>query len=255
MFEPVHHFILPFLFSVGVIAGIVDSIAGGGGLISLPALLALGVPPHIALGTNKLQTTLGTLMATTVYYRKKLISFNMIYKGLVFGACGAMLGAFTTQIISNEILNKCIPFLLLAILIYMIFSPKIGLIDAQPKVNEFWFFIIIGFLLGFYDGFLGPGTGSLWIFFLVYFLGYNLLKATAYTKVFNLKSNVIATICFVIGHNVDYKIALFMALGQIIGGNLGARFTIKKGVAFIRPVFIIVVSSTIISLAFKNYIA
>lgn len=249
-----HHILLPLLFTTGLVAGTVDAIAGGGGLISLPMLLSVGIPPHVALGTNKLQTTIGTFIATHSYYQQGWISLKTVYKGLIFGLLGAIFGAVAGQILDSNILKKIIPVLLLTILLYTIFSPKLGSIDRKSRLNEFWFYIIFGFIMGFYDGFFGPGTGSLWIFSLTFFLGYNLTKATAYTKIFNLKSNIIATICFIIGHNVDYRIALCMAAGQAIGGRLGAHLTIKNGAEIIRPVFIAVVSITILTLTFKSYL-
>lgn len=247
------HFLLPILFATGLVAGTVDAIAGGGGLISLPMLLGVGVPPHIALGTNKFQASIGTFIATYSYYRHGWFSLKTIYKGLLFGLIGAVLGAVVGQVLDSNILKKIIPILLLIILMYTIFSPKLGVVDKKPKLNEFWFYVFFGFVLGFYDGFFGPGTGSLWLFSLTFFLGYHFTKATAYTKMFNLKSNLIATACFVFGHNVDYRIAICMALGQIIGARLGAHLTIKKGAKLIRPVFISVVSVTIVTLTIKSY--
>lgn len=245
--------ILALLFATGLVTGTVDAIAGGGGLISLPMLLSLGVPPHIALGTNKLQNSVGTFSAVCRYYRAGLFNFKTIYKGLLFGFIGAVLGAIAGQVISNVLLQKMIPVLLLIIFVYTLCSPKLGSEDKKPLLNELYFYGLFGFILGFYDGFFGPGTGAFWVFALTCFLGYNLRKATAYTKIFNLKSNLIATACFAIGQNIDYRIALCMALGQLIGGWFGAHLTVKKGAKLIRPVFIFMVSATMISLFYKNY--
>jgi len=237
----------------GFVAGTIDAIAGGGGLISLPMLLSVGVPPHLALGTNKLQGSVGTFIAACSYYRAGLFRFQTIYKGLIFGFIGTVLGALTGQLISSDVLKKIIPILLVIIFIYTIFSPKLGMEDRKTSFNEFYFYSIFGFILGFYDGFFGPGTGSFWLFSLTCFLGYNIQKATAYTKVFNLKSNIIATACFALGQNIDYRIALCMAAGQILGGRLGARLAIKNGARLIRPIFISVVLSTVILLFYKSY--
>lgn len=253
MIETLHYLLIPVLFLTGLAAGTIDAIAGGGGLISLPMLLAVGIPPHIALGTNKLQTSFGTSIATFSYYRKGLFSLKTIYKGLIFGLIGAISGAVLGQVVSSEMLRIIIPFLLMVILIYTLLSPKLGEEDKKSKINEFSFYIIFGFMLGFYDGFFGPGTGSLWVFTLTFFLGYNLTKATAYTKVFNLKSNIIATICFAFGQNIDYRIALYMAAGQMIGGKIGAYLAIRNGPCLIRPIFITVVIATIISLTYRHY--
>lgn len=241
------------LFLTGFVAGTIDAIAGGGGLISLPMLLSVGIPPHLALGTNKLQGTIGTFVATCSYYRAGLFNLKTIYKGLVFGFIGTVLGALTGQIISSDVLKHIIPILLVIIFIYTLCSPKLGIEDRKTSFNEFYFYMIFGFILGFYDGFFGPGTGSFWLFSLSCLLGYNLQKATAYTKVFNLKSNLIATTCFALGQNIDYRIALCMAGGQLLGGRLGASLAINKGARLIRPIFISVVFSTMILLIYKSY--
>lgn len=241
------------LFATGLIAGAIDAIAGGGGMICLPVLLGIGVPPHLALGTNKLQSSIGTFMAAWSYYRAKLFNFQTIYKGLIFGFLGAVLGSVAAQSISSHVLQQAIPFMLLTIFVYTLLSPRLGVEDRKPIWSEFYFYIIFGFGLGFYDGFFGPGTGSFWVFALVFFLGYSLPQATAYTKVFNLKSNIIAATCFAIGHNIDYRIAGCMAVGQLFGGQLGAYLAIRNGAKLIRPIFILMVSVTILSLFYKNY--
>lgn len=241
------------LFLTGLFAGTVDAIAGGGGLISLPVLLSLGIPPHLAFGTNKLQGTAGTLIATIKYYRAGLIDINKIYLCIFLGLIGSIGGSLVGQTVSNHALHEIIPFLLSAVLIYTIFSPKLGHQDEKPRMQQQWFYIIFGFSLGFYDGFFGPGTGSLWVFFLTFFLGFNLVKSTAYTKIFNLNSSLIATACFAYCGNIDYTIALVMALGQLIGGRFGASLALKRGSGLIRPLYMVVVSSTIVTLSYRSY--
>ena len=247
--------LVAILFLIGLMAGTVDAIAGGGGLISLPVLLAVGVSPHLALGTNKLQSSVGTFMAAYRYHRKGLWSLPTVAKGLLFGFLGAVAGALSSQALSAALLKHLIPFLLLLILLYTLFSPKLGHLDAQPKLRESYFYPLFGGLLGFYDGFFGPGVGSLWIFAIVFFLGYPLTKATAYTKVFNLKSNLIAFACFALGGNVNYTLGLIMAAGQLVGGQLGAHLAMRHGAKFIRPVFMLMVFVTILSLLAKNYLS
>lgn len=250
-----HHYFLTILFATGLIAGTVDAIAGGGGLISVPVLLALGVPPHIMLGTNKLQSTVGTLAAAVTYYQKGWVSLRTIYLGLIFGFLGAALGAFAGQLLSNTLLTKIIPILLVCMLAYTIFSPKLGHSDTPAKMRESLFYTLFGFTLGFYDGFFGPGIGSLWVFMLMYFLGHSLIKATAHTKILNFNTNITSLLCFAVGHNVNYHIAIYMAAGQIIGGRLGAHLAIRNGAKLIRPIFIGVVTLTITTLLIKNYSA
>jgi len=241
------------LFFTGLFAGTIDAIAGGGGLITLPVLFSLGVPPHLAFGTNKLQGTIGTLMATFRFYRRGFLSFNHLWLGLIFGFIGAVLGAVTTQILSSDILKKIIPVLLCIILLYTVFTPKLGNRDEKPRMKEWWFYLIFGLTLGFYDGFFGPGVGSFWVFSLTFLLGFNLIKATAYTKVFNLNSSLIAMVCFAVSGNIDYKIGLCMAAGQLIGGRLGANLAMTKGIKIIRPLFLIMVTGTIGSLVWRSY--
>jgi len=247
-----HHYILIVLFFTGLFAGTMDAIAGGGGLISLPVILGMGVPPQIALGTNKLQGMIGTAMATHTYYRQGWIQWQGLWRGLLFSFLGALLGACVAQMMSSDLLKKVIPILLLLILSCVLFMPRLGERDEKPKMQEEGFYILFGMLLGFYDGFLGPGSGSFWLFAFVFFLGQNLLKATAYTKILNLNTNLAAFICFAIGGNIDYSLALCMSLGQLIGGKMGARLTVWQGVKLVRPVFILVVSATIMTLIFKN---
>lgn len=241
------------LFATGLLAGTVDAIAGGGGLITLPLLVAIGLPAPVALGTNKLQSSIGTAVATFYYFKHKFVSFQIIKKGLLFGFMGASLGSMTAQYVDSSFLEKFLPPLMLLIFIYTIFSPRLGLLDSHQRMKEPLFYMLFGFGLGFYDGFLGPGTGSFWVISLVYFLGYNLAKATAYTKVFNLKSNLIALSWFMLGGNIDYSVGLFMACGQLIGGRLGSHLVIKKGAQFVRPVFLSIVFLTIIAMFYRSY--
>lgn len=247
------HVLYPLLFATGLAAGTVDAIAGGGGLISIPVLLGVGMPPHLALGTNKLQSMCGTAVATYSYYCQGWLQCRDLALGLFCCLVGAILGALASQILSAELLKKIIPVLLVLVLIYTFFSPKLGDHDGAPKISNQVFYPLFGTLLGFYDGFLGPGVGSFWVFGLIYFLGFRLTKATAYTKAFNLTTNVTAMLCFALGGHIDYRIGACMAVGQLLGGRLGAYLAIRNGAAFIRPVFIVMVAVTIATLVYRNY--
>lgn len=246
--------LIAIFFSAGLLAGTVDAIAGGGGLISLPLLISVGLPAPVALGTNKLQGSVGTLVATYNYFKNNLISAQVIVKGLLFGFLGAISGSVAAQCIDSSILEKILPFLMLTIFLYTIYSPKLGLFDSKQRMKESLFYMLFGFVLGFYDGFLGPGTGSFWVIALVFFLGYNLSKATAYTKVFNLKSNLIATTCFMLGGNIDYRIAFIMACGQFLGGKIGSQLVILNGAKLVRPMFLMIVFFTILVMLYKSYL-
>ena len=236
----------------GALAGLVDSIAGGGGLISLPVLLSTGMPPHLALGTNKLQSVFGTFTSTFNFFRKGIINDSVVYIGVVCTFIGASLGTLTIQFISNEILSKVIPFFLIIILVYSMFSKKLESQQNQAKISLKSGFILFGFVIGFYDGFFGPGTGSFWAIGLVSLAGMNLVRATGFTKVMNFTSNFAAVIFFSFQGNVLIAVALCMAVGQILGAFVGSSLAIQKGAKFIKPIFLLVVLATLLRLIYVN---
>ena len=246
--------ILFFMFLVGFAAGLIDSVAGGGGLIALPALLFIGLPPQIALGTNKLQGSFGTLAASYNYIKNGQASFKGALPGIMFTLTGATAGACLVQKLDPTFIEPIIPVLLLVVFIYTLFSKKLGFSDRKPRMHTTVFYMFFGFGLGFYDGFFGPGTGSFWTVSLMLFLGYNMTRATGYTKIMNFISNIVALFWFIIGGNVYFKIGLTMAAGQIIGARIGSNLAITKGTQFIRPVFLTVVLLTIIKLLYTNLI-
>jgi uncharacterized membrane protein YfcA len=249
---------LPFqtlfiLWGAGVLAGFVDAIAGGGGIISLPALLATGMPPHLALGTNKLQGTCGSLTAAFNYSRKGLVDAKTIPAGVVFTAVGAMAGTVTVQFLSPDFLRHVILILLAAVFIYTWISPDLGRLDRAPRLPARIFWACAGLALGFYDGFFGPGTGSFWAIVLVAGLGLNLKKATAHTKVFNFTSNIVSLGAFFAGHHVVLSAGLLMGTGQMLGAFLGSRLVIRKGTGFVRVFFMVVVAATLAKLVYSTY--
>lgn len=245
-------FLFPALTLVGFLAGLVDSIAGGGGLISLPALLAFGLPPHQALGTNKFQSTFGSLTSSYNYLKQKDVTLKAAAWGMAFTAIGAAAGAGVVQLVHADILDWIIPFMLLAILVYVVFSPNLGRADTAARWRPLPFYLLFGLGIGFYDGFFGPGTGSFWPVAFVLLLGFNLVKATGFTKLMNFTSNIVSLILFWIGGNIVWIPGLCMGLGEIFGARLGARLVITKGARFIRPVFIAVVLATIAKLLYDN---
>ncbi|GAB6905748.1 conserved membrane hypothetical protein [Desulfosarcina cetonica] len=241
------------LWLAGLLAGFVDSIAGGGGIISLPALLAVGMPPHLALGTNKLQGTFGSLTAAFNYTRKGLVDLREIPTGVLFTALGALAGTVTVQLIAADFLSHIILLLLVSVFLYTFFTPDLGRLDRRPTAAAPVFFVCAGLLLGFYDGFFGPGTGSFWTIALVLVLGLNLRKATANTKVFNFTSNIVALGAFFAGHQVVLSAGLLMGVGQMLGAFLGSRLVILRGTGFVRLFFLVVVAVTILKLAYTTY--
>jgi uncharacterized membrane protein YfcA len=240
------------LFLTGLVAGLVDSIAGGGGLITLPVLLSLGIPPQEALGTNKLQATFGSTSAAWHYARAKLVSLQDCKRGILFTGIGALGGTLAIQQFDPSFLRKFIPSLLAAIAIILLIQPKIGLTPNRPPMDAPVFYTTFGLLIGFYDGILGPGTGSFWAIAFVMGLGYDLTRATAHTKVMNMTSNVVSLALFLSTRHVLVAAGLAMGLGQLLGARVGSQLAIRQGAAFIRPVFILVVLALTVKLLYDN---
>ena len=244
-----------FLFTGGLFAGFVDSIAGGGGLISLPVLLTAGLPPQLALGTNKLQGSFGTFSSAFNYIRKGKADLKKSYVGIIFTLIGAMLGAWVIQQLEPSFLKPIIPFLLAAVFVYTLFSRRLGYAPRRAVIPESLFFILFGMGLGFYDGFFGPGAGSFWTAALLIFLGYDMTRAAGSTRIMNFTSNLVALCMFIAGGNVLYSAGLCMAAGQVIGARAGSSLAIRKGAGFIRPVFLTVVFLTIVRLFYVYSLA
>jgi uncharacterized protein len=245
---------LAALFGTGLAAGFVDSIAGGGGLLTLPVLLSLGLEPKHALGTNKLQATFGSGSAAFHYAGAGAVPLKDCVRGFLLTLVGAALGTAAVQSISTEVLKRMLPPLLLGIAIYMLVKPQIGSNDHPPRMPRSRFDLIFGLVLGFYDGFLGPGTGTFWTMAFVLALGFNLTRATAYTKVMNLASNLSSLIFFLIAGKIYFIAGLAMGAGQMLGARLGAGLVIKRGTKLIRPIFISMVLLLIVKLLYSSYL-
>jgi len=241
------------LWSAAVLAGFVDSIAGGGGIITVPVLLAMGLDPHIALGTNKLQACFGSSVASLHYTRGHLVNPKQTIEGILFTALGAAAGTVAIQMIQAPYLKLILPALLACIFLYMLFSPDVGRLDSRPVMHSFLFYLAAGLGLGFYDGFFGPGTGSFWAIAFVVFLGQNLKKATAHTKVMNATSNLVSLAVFLIGGKVLFLPGLLMGTGQLLGASIGSHMVIKKGTRFVRAFFLGVVALTIAKVIHSAY--
>lgn len=241
------------VFIAGLFAGLVDSMAGGGGLITVPVLLALNLPPKLAFGTNKFQSTFGSLTSTILYTKHGLVNLKEVISGIIFTIMGASLGTISVRIMPSNILAKLVPFILVAMAIYMIWNKNLGMVQKQKRLGPFLTFMLLGLVIGFYDGFFGPGTGNFWALGLVVLLGMNLRKATGCTKVMNFTSNFVALCIFFQGGMINYKLGLVMASGQLIGANVGAHMVVKKGEKLVRPVFITVVMIMAAYLFYKQY--
>lgn len=245
--------IFVYLILTGLFAGFVDSIAGGGGLISLPVLLSVGLPPQVALGTNKLQGCFGTLSSSYNYIRKGTAKLKDAYQGILFTFIGAVSGAWLVQQLEPRFIKHLIPVLLLFVFVYTLFSGKLGFESRRSVMPKTPFYLLFGIGLGFYDGFFGPGTGSFWAAGFLILLGFDMTKAAGYTRIMNFISNVVALCVFIIGQNVFYSAGLCMALGQVIGARIGSNLAIQNGAKFIRPIFLGVVFLTMARLVYVNY--
>lgn len=230
--------VLAMLFGVAMLAGFIDAIAGGGGLLTVPALLSVGIPPAAALGTNKLQSTGGSLSASIYFIRKKAVNVKEIPLLIVMTFIGAAAGAILVQSINVDALKIILPFLMLALGIYFLFSPNIGEEDRQQRLSYIAYAFTAALGLGFYDGVFGPGTGSFLTLSFILLLGFNLPKAVAHTKVLNFTSNIASLIFFILGGAIIWKIGFIMLVGQLIGGTLGARMVVTKGKKLIRPMLV-----------------
>jgi uncharacterized membrane protein YfcA len=229
--------IIAALTATAVLTGFIDAIAGGGGLIMMPALLFAGVPPIHALGTNKLQSMFGTATAYRNFARKGLVEWRN-YKGMIaLVFAGASVGVIAVQSIDPGALRLIIPLLLVAVALYVILSPRMSDDDAHERIGPRGYGPIAA-LIGAYDGFFGPGTGSFFTASLVGLRGLGLTRATALTKLFNLTSNVASVLFFALGGKILWVLGLCMAAGAMLGGYLGSHTAIRFGAKVIRPLLV-----------------
>ncbi|GAA5120040.1 TSUP family transporter [Luteolibacter yonseiensis] len=230
-----------WLFLAGFGGGFIDAIAGGGGLITVPALLASGLPPQIALGTNKLQSSCGTALAVLRYARAGLMTTPWLRLAAIFSFFASMGGAYAVSLLNKDLLRQIIPWMLASVAIYTALNRKFGVHPGKTWIPPLVFAMAFGITLGFYDGFFGPGTGSFWTIGLVALLGMDLRHATGYTKAVNLASNLGSLGIFLAMGSVHFPAAGAMIAGQVFGARLGSGLVVRKGAAFIRPVFLCVV--------------
>ena len=225
----------------GFAGGFIDSIAGGGGLITVPALLWAGLPPQLALGTNKLQSSCGTALAVWNYRRAGLMRLRVLWLGALATFLASAAGTWAVTQSDPSFLRRIIPFLLLGIAGWLWVKPEFGAETRAPRMRAGVFAIAAGVPLGFYDGFFGPGVGSFWMAGCVALLGLDLRAATGHTKVMNLASNVASLAIFAMHDSLRLDVGAAMIAGQLLGARLGAGLVIARGARFVRPVFLAVV--------------
>jgi len=230
--------VVPVIF----LAGVVDSIAGGGGLLSVPAYLAAGLPPHFVLGTNKFSSSFGTFFATLRYHQHGLIDSRVALLSAFFALFGSFMGARAVLLINPDFLRYLLVILIPVIAAFTLFNRSMGQQNHshhQTRQRKYFLAAIAATLIGFYDGFFGPGTGTFLILFYTLALKYDFVTANANTKVVNLASNVAAVLTFIINGKVIYAIGIPAAAAGIAGNLLGAKLVIKRGSSIIRPIFIL----------------
>ena len=228
----------PALTAVALLTGFIDAIAGGGGLIMMPALLFAGVPPINALATNKLQSMFGVSIAYANYARNRLVDWraNRLTMLLVF--LGATAGVIAVQTIDTRSLALIIPLLLVIVAIYVLLSPRMTDEDAHQRIGA-EAYSGVGGLMGAYDGFFGPGAGTFFTASLVGLRGIGLTRATALTKLLNLTSNIASVIFFAMGGKMYWLLGFCMAAGSMAGGWIGSHTAMRFGARLIRPLLVV----------------
>lgn len=227
------------LVGVATVAGFVDSIAGGGGLLTVPAALLAGLPQVEALATNKLQSTFGSFSATLRFARAGLIDLRSSRIWCLWTLAGAAAGALAVSALPADAIRIGLPALLAAVALFFLLSPRLSDEDARARISGALFGPLIGAGVGFYDGLFGPGTGSFFMVGFVALLGYNVRRATAHTKLLNFMSNLAALAVFLAGGHAHIALGVAMGLGQFVGARAGAGLAIRDGARIVKPMLVV----------------
>lgn len=247
--------LMAMLFAAATFAGFIDAIAGGGGLLTIPALIWAGLPPTAALATNKLQACGGSFSASYYFVRHGFVSLGNLRISLVCAFVGSALGTLAVQKIDGQFLQLLLPFLILGIGGYFLFSPSITDEDRLQRLSPLAFAFTAALGVGFYDGFFGPGTGSFFALAFVTLAGFGLAKATAHTKVLNFATNISSLLFFALGGQVLWQIGFLMLIGQVIGASIGSRMVVTKGTKIIKPLVVIMSLAMSFRLLYVQFIS
>ena len=239
------------IIAFGFLAALIDAVVGGGGLISIPALLAIGMSPSLALGTNKLASAFGSLTSTIKFLKSGNVDTKIVFRLFPLVFIFAMGGASLATFLPSKVLKPLVIVILALVLIYTILKKNWGNVRtfSQFTISKAIVFISLLLLIGFYDGFLGGGTGSFMLFILLMF-GFDFLSAAGNAKVLNFASNIGALTLFLVLGQVNIVYGLIMAVSMVIGSYTGAHFAIKNGVGYVKILFIVVTCLLIIKNAY-----
>ena len=232
--------LLGVLFFVAMLAGFIDSIAGGGGLLTIPALMAAGMSPANALATNKLQACGGSISATIYFIRRKVVSLSDQKLNIAMTFVGSMSGALLVQYVQADVLRQILPILVICMKERDEEIAAREEEDRQRRMYGLPFALVAGGCVGFYDGFFGPAAGSFYALAFVTLCGFNLAKATAHAKLLNATSNIGGLLLFILGGKVIWATGFVMLVGQFLGARMGSRLVLSKGQKLIRPMIVIV---------------
>lgn len=228
------------MFVVAIISGFINVVSGGGGFLSIGALLLTGLPPSYALATNKIQA-LGSSLTSGIYFLRKGYIDVKTHKFVFIGAfIGSAFGTTLIQFIDPVLLKKLLPWLIILVALYFIFSPNVTEPKTDRRISLFWFSFIGGGCVGFYDGFLGAGAGSFYTLSYILLWGYSIDKAQIHSNFINLASNIASIIFFMFGGKMIWSLGLVMFIGQALGARIGANVVITRGKKVIRPMIIII---------------
>ena len=236
------------LFLVAALAAGVDAIAGGGGLLTLPALLLAGLNPVAAIATNKVQSSAGSTSATVVFVRQGLIAWPLGFALIAAGAAGAVAGAVSAAHMPRGVLQVAVPLILLGVAGYFLLSRRPGDADRRARMPAGAFAALAVAPIGFYDGIFGPGTGAFLTVAFVGLLGYGITRATAHAKLANAASNWGALGFFALSGRVEWRVGLVMAAGAVLGGQVGSRLALRHGARLIKPILVVMAGTMAIKL-------
>lgn len=239
----------------GFFGALVDAIVGGGGLITIPALLSVGLPTHLALGTNKFASSFGTISSAYHYYKSGEVEFSILKFLIPLSLVGSALGVLAVLAIDPTFLKGFIIVMVLIIGLYTLLKKNLGLINHPLEVTRKKIKQAMGLSLGlgFYDGFFGPGTGSFLIFGMIHIFGFDFRKASANSKFLNFASNLTSLVLFLVNGKIMFTYGIPMAIAMIIGGRVGTHLAVTKGAQFIKPVFVLVSFGLVLKLSFDLF--